>query len=255
MLKRLLAAATLLLAACQPPQVGGGGAVTETAPDAAPPASVVQPLAAGDLAGRLTARGMQPEWRLTIDPAVGLSLEDVSRGAVISADYAAATLDPAGRATIQSGPIRITLENAVCATGEEQGLPWTAHVTVEGGATYTGCAYRRWDNDLAALIPAIDACLSAQPVKLPVAYAARAADGSTLVRLGLAQNRIDCRAPAGAGPVINAPADETLHIASQYDPVFYRAPGENPGGECYAAPEVKDPNGALLGWTDDNAGC
>ena len=36
---------------------------------------------------------------------------------------------------------------------------------------------------------------------------------------------------------------------------FVRAPGENPGGECYQAPEVRDASGALLGWVLDPEGC
>ncbi|MDX2236866.1 MAG: hypothetical protein NW203_04800 [Hyphomonadaceae bacterium] len=251
----IAAAALTALAACNLEPPPERGAQTEPAPATAPPAPLAPPMEAGAIAGRLTARGAAPEWRLTIDPEAGLTLEDIAQGLIVKADYAAPVIAADGRARIGAGAVQVTLENAVCAIGAESGIPWTASVQVEGGDSYRGCAYRRWDNALLDLIPAIDACLAVQPQRAPVAYAGREADGRVLVRLGLLQNRIDCRAPAGAGPVINAPADETLQIASQFDPVFYRAPGENPGGECYAAPEVRAPNGALLGWTDDNAGC
>jgi hypothetical protein len=50
-------------------------------------------------------------------------------------------------------------------------------------------------------------------------------------------------------------ADPSLRPGGERDVVFYRAPGENPGGACYEAPEVRDPSGALLGWLDDAGGC
>lgn len=37
--------------------------------------------------------------------------------------------------------------------------------------------------------------------------------------------------------------------------IFVRAPGQNPGGECYEAPEVHAADGALLGWILDPEGC
>jgi len=37
--------------------------------------------------------------------------------------------------------------------------------------------------------------------------------------------------------------------------IFVRGPGENPGGECYDAPEVRSASGELLGWMMDPMGC
>jgi hypothetical protein len=46
------------------------------------------------------------------------------------------------------------------------------------------------------------------------------------------------------------------HIeAGEFLALFVRAPGENPGGECYDAPEVRNADGEVLGWMMDPLGC
>jgi hypothetical protein len=44
-------------------------------------------------------------------------------------------------------------------------------------------------------------------------------------------------------------------MVSERDPLFYRAPGENPGGECFEAPEVRGNDGSLIGWTMADEDC
>ncbi|MBI1252499.1 MAG: hypothetical protein GC189_13635 [Alphaproteobacteria bacterium] len=241
--------AALVLAAC------GDGAPPPATPPEQPPAAVAQPLTPGEVSGPVTAFGAAPDWRLTIEPASGLRLEDIAGGTVVTAPTVAPTIGADGRAAIAAGAMTITLERGPCTSGSRSNLPMIATVSIADGASYTGCAYQRWDHELAALLPAIDACLAAQPTPAAILYAGRDAEGATLVRLGPPQGRIDCRVPAGGGTLINTPADETLALPSQADPIFHRAPGENPGGECYVAPEVRAPSGQLLGWYADPAGC
>jgi len=131
--------------------------------------------------------------------------------------------------------------------------------TSDNGA---GCAYSdpavAWDSNLLALIPQIDACIERAPETRHVSYAG-ARDGATLVRLQGAERQVDCRVSspfAGDVTVVEiAPRDENLVIAGESTAIFVRSPGENPGGECYEAPEVRDANGTLLGWMLDPEGC
>jgi hypothetical protein len=52
-----------------------------------------------------------------------------------------------------------------------------------------------------------------------------------------------------------SPYDWNLHIEDEGKALFIRGEGENPGGDCYVAPEVRDASGALLGWMIDPEGC
>lgn len=101
-------------------------------------------------------------------------------------------------------------------------------------------------------LPLIDACLALAPDRRVVTI--NPASDITL-RLSGDAGDLDCAVPdddpdparATVLPALNDPPADAI--------LFVRAPGENPGGECYEAPEVRSENGELLGWTLDPEGC
>ena len=103
-----------------------------------------------------------------------------------------------------------------------------------------------------ALLPQIDACVARQPDAREVTYAGER-DGGVFVRLSSPQNNFDCSVRAGVAQVSRR--DESLVIDGENAAIFIRGPGDNPGGECYQAPEVHDANGAVVGWMVDPEGC
>jgi hypothetical protein len=105
---------------------------------------------------------------------------------------------------------------------------------------------------LLALLPQIDACIAKQPDAREVTYAGER-DGGVFVRLSSPQNNFDCSVRAGVAQLSRR--DEALTIDGESAAIFIRGPGDNPGGECYQAPEVHDANGALVGWMVDPEGC
>ena len=109
-----------------------------------------------------------------------------------------------------------------------------------------------WDRNLLALLPQIDACIAKAADAREVTYAGER-DGGVLIRLSSPQNNFDCRVRGGLAQVSRR--DEALTIEGENAAIFIRGPGENPGGECYQAPEVHDANGALVGWMVDPEGC
>jgi len=109
-----------------------------------------------------------------------------------------------------------------------------------------------WDRNLLALLPQIDACIAKQPDAREITYAGER-DGGVLVRLSSPQNNFDCNVRAGSAQVSRR--NESLNIDGENAAIFIRGPGENPGGECYQAPEVHDASGALVGWMVDPEGC
>jgi hypothetical protein len=105
---------------------------------------------------------------------------------------------------------------------------------------------------LLALLSQIDACIAKQPDAREVTYAGER-DGGVFVRLSSPQNNFDCSVRAGVAQVSRR--DEALTIDGENAAIFIRGPGDNPGGECYQAPEVHDAHGALIGWMIDPEGC
>lgn len=101
-------------------------------------------------------------------------------------------------------------------------------------------------------LPLIDACLALAPDRRVITI--NPASDITL-RLSGEAGDLDCVVPdddpnpsrASVLPALNAPPEDAIQ--------FVRAPGENPGGECYVAPEVRNASGELLGWTLDPDGC
>jgi hypothetical protein len=113
-----------------------------------------------------------------------------------------------------------------------------------------------WDARLVELLPYIDACIAKTPGTRWVSYAGPTAEGEIGVRLLGDAGGYDCRAPTGDPAATRSmPRAEALEIDGEGAAIFVRGPGENPGGECYEAPEVRGPDGELLGWMADPEGC
>ncbi|HWA01587.1 MAG TPA: hypothetical protein VG841_14865 [Caulobacterales bacterium] len=238
-------AAALALAACGPKP-----AEHQDAPPPAPQAG--EPVDAAALDGHVVA--VSETWRFEAAPDTGYALDLAGHTPATTAPYAAPRAVD-GEAQFKSGGIDITLSAAPCSM-DGRTYPLTARLRVQNTDAPQGCAVAVWDRDLRALLPAIDACLGQATEPMSVTYAARLADGGALVRLRQDGNPFECRVPAGGGgaPTLEG-ADEAPAIAGDGLAVFVRAPGDNPGGDCYQAPEVRDANGQLLGWWDDPDGC
>lgn len=244
----LIIAALIALTGCD-----RGAKRPETPP---PPAPASIDLAA--LQGHIVALGSDPSWRLDGDAQLGLLLVRPDQDLTVSENFAAPQRVGERDAKFESGRLTVALSAASC-TLDGATYPMTASVQVRGGDTFTGCAFSRWDAQLTTLLPAIDACLSSVTEETPlrVTYAAPEPDGRVLVRMRIEDGGYDCRAPRAASeqPPEMAPADPALRIGGDGDAIFIRAPGENPGGQCYEAPEVRAADGTLLGWMDDPQGC
>jgi len=104
-----------------------------------------------------------------------------------------------------------------------------------------------------ARLPLIDACLLISP-ETRVVTIDPASD--VFVRLSGNDQRVDCVIPDDTTDPSNAAIVAVREDVAIANPIlFVRAPGENPGGECYEAPEVRGDAGELLGWTLDPEGC
>lgn len=201
------------------------------------------------LYGAIVAVG--ENWQLNGDPminAVSISIDDGTEasGTWVSPYYV--------HGRISASDIRVTLENAVC-THDDVPYPMRATVTFPGH-TLTGCAAMRWDSQLDALIEEIDACIAAAPALRTVTYAGELPDGSVLVRVKDGDIVRDCHVERGIATL--SPRNEALPMTTENTAIFVRArPGEtqNPGGECYEAPEVRGLMFELLGWMLDPMGC
>lgn len=113
-----------------------------------------------------------------------------------------------------------------------------------------------WDARLTEMLPYIDACIAFAPDTRWVSYAGQHGDGQVLVRLLGDGGGYDCTAPDGAPAATRStPRVETLEVDGERSAIFVRGPGENPGGECYDAEEVRSNAGELLGWWADPEGC
>jgi hypothetical protein len=111
----------------------------------------------------------------------------------------------------------------------------------------------RWDTRIADMLPAIDACIAKAPENRTITYAAPYHAGA-LVRLDGEDGKLDCQIDAEGQARVSI-SDPALMLEGDGEATFVRGPGENPGGECYEAPEVHAPDGALLGWMLDPQGC
>ncbi len=231
----------LALTACGPasqPSADGPGANRRALPSAAI-------IAAGE------------NWQAQASPqdgAVSITVED---GFQAAGAWSPPLTTPSGY-RLQAGDVTIDLQEAAC---DLNGMPYPMRAEVRAGArTFTGCAALRWDYQLIALMPQIDACIARSPDTRWVSFAGEHGGDGVLVRLAADGGGYDCRVAAGEDPSVATfgPRTETLSVASELAAIFVRArDGEtqNPGGECYDAPEVRDDDGALLGWMIDPLGC
>ncbi|MBL8546532.1 MAG: hypothetical protein JNL81_08705 [Hyphomonadaceae bacterium] len=115
-----------------------------------------------------------------------------------------------------------------------------------------------WDQNLISLLPFIDACIAKSPETRTITYAAATGEALVAVRLSGAGGAVDCTVPDHDPSPTYAqisPRRENWAPESENTAIFVRGPGENPGGECYEAPEVRDANGAVVGWMLDPEGC
>lgn len=101
-------------------------------------------------------------------------------------------------------------------------------------------------------LPLIDACLALAPDRHVVTINPTA---TRTLRLSGEAGDVDCVVPDDAQDPANASVLPALDDPPENAIQFVRAPGENPGGECYTAPEVRNGSGELLGWVLDPEGC
>lgn len=229
----------LALAAC--------GQSTTTAPDAE-----VATTSGMDLSGHLIALGA--DFRLDSAPDIGVVLNFPEQEMTLSGPYAVPSATDTG-ALLESQGISLALTPGAC-TLDGVTYPMRASVSIPNASPAEGCALIRWDHQLLELMPQIDACIAASPETRWVSYAGRDAAGEVTVRMQGEQTFVECKV-APNGPAIVAPRQENATpIAGDGEALFVRGPAtENPGGECYDAPEVKAPDGELLGWMMDPMGC
>lgn len=233
---RIAIAAVLALAACQE---------NPGAPAAAP--VVIEPMT-----GAILMQG--DGWEITVDPAVQTVFMRSAAGADVTAPYAAPQRTDGGY-QIEAAPFAITLTTETC-TWNEVTYPMRAAVQVNGRAL-SGCAAERWDAYLMQHMAQIDACIARAPNARYVTYAGDDGHGQIVVRLRGFSGQRDCRIRNGEVELF--PREAAVVAPTEYHATFVRAnfdgTGENPGGECYVAREVRRADGLLLGWMDDPENC
>ncbi len=250
-MKRLMlavgAAALLGLAACD---FGGG-----TSSPVAETAGAGEGLAPEAFEGALEAVGPEGSWRLSIAPDAGIALSERDAGV----DTRAAYTQPVGvdlGVEIGSAPITVRITPGPCTNGMT-GVTYdfNVQVTREGAAPLTGCLYRPWSSQIVALEPQVSACLRVSPDSA-LTYLRANDDGGAFMRVrGSTGAETECTMVGGGTAPQTMPANPGVRYPGEMDVMFYPAPGEQPGGECYAAPEVKDASGRVLGWLADPNGC
>lgn len=238
-MRAMILAAACLLAACGPS--------TESSDDVPDPTERALPLG--------VILGVGENWTLTADPNAGAVSFGVDDGAVERAETWTPPQTTQSGYRLTAGEITLDLVEIDCTMG---GIPYPMRATVSyGGQAYPGCAAMRWDYQLMALLPQIDACIARAPEVRIVTYAGQHDEESALVRLVSDGMGFDCSVSLGTDPqVIDfGDRDQALSTPTEFAALFVRGPGSNPGGECYDAPEVRGANGALLGWMMDPIGC
>lgn len=214
-----------------------------------------------DFKGSMVALGEGPQWKLNIYPDNPMFFSAEGEGSQTESP----TVKPAamGRGIVQFSSKAITAafkRTNTCKTKADGATyPYETSVTIKN-KTYKGCGYAPWGNQLEAMIPAIDACLKAAKSKDPVTLAVRESDG-IMVRLATRDYTATiCQVDDSSGKpqVVKTLVDKDTNlpkVAGDRDPLFYRAPAKNPGGECYEATKAKDKTGKFLGWLDTDEGC
>lgn len=189
-------------------------------------------------------------WQVLADPDVGAVSLYVDDGVETSGVWSPPQAVSDGY-VMTAGDLMLSMTEEAC---ELNGAAYPMRATVNAGAnSYTGCAAMRWDYQLIALMPQIDACIAQSPETRWVTYAGVEDGRAVFVRLQDGETMIDCRVIGDAAAI--GPRDETRPMPTESAAIFVRAPGVNPGGECYEAPEVRTASGELLGWKVDPMGC
>lgn len=212
-----------------------------------------------DFKGTMVAVGGGPEWKLMIYPDNPMFFSAEGEGSQVESPV----VKPAvmGRGIVQFSSKSITAAfkrtDACKVEGKDLVYPFETAITIKT-KTYKGCGYAQWANHLEAMIPAIDACMKAAKSKDPVTLAVRESDG-IMVRLATRDYTTTlCQVDdsSGSPQVVKTLVDKNIAAAvGERDPLFYRAPAKNPGGECYEATKAKDKTGKFLGWLDTDEGC
>ncbi len=243
------AVAALALAGCNQTPSDTAGPTAETAGVA----SGISPLA---FEGALEAVGPEGAWRLSIAPEAGITLNEIEAGVTTQAAYS----QPVGADTaveIGSAPIRVRVTPGPCANGMAGvSYDWNVQVTRDGQPPLNGCLYRPWTTHIVALLPAVRSCLRLSPGEASISYLRNDGDGAAFMRVvGETGTELDCTMVAGGTNPQTMPANPS-RFPGERDALFYPSPGQDPGGECYAAPEVRDGAGAVVGWlAEPVAGC
>ncbi len=204
-------------------------------------------------AGIMVGYGREMEFNVVIDPTSNEIFLQTSQDVLARVPYVEPQQISDRQYQFRSGNLTVDLSSQPCSLGEGSGVfSYQASVTLVGRPPMSGCAIERWDTNLTDLLPAIDACLEASPLTRQISFAEEKV-GSTLVRMRGGDEEIDCWSAGERGQVS---ARNRSHIeAGEFLALFVRAPGENPGGECYDAPEVRNADGEVLGWMMDPLGC
>ena len=205
--------------------------------------------AAWDLSGPLIAVGQG--FRLDALPDQNtVVLHYIREDLTVSGPYAAPVITGAS-ALLQSNDIALTLTLAPC-TFEGVSYPMRASIAITNARPSEGCAFFRWDRDLLALMPQINACIAQSPETRWITYAARSGE-EVVVSMQGGQRFAQCIVRGEIASVGTSRGDPLFD--GEDEAIFVRGPGENPGGECYDAPEVRSASGELLGWMMDPMGC
>lgn len=240
-------------------------ALVMTAAAAAAPAAPAEPWPpapklAEAVKGELRGAGTEPFWGIEITAqkitltTPGLENDETNE---FKPEYSTAL--GAAAHTWTSGPLTVTVSEGACSDGmSDTNYPYAIEVTLIGknAMSLKGCAYRSWGQDVVAAIPIIDACLALDANKPPISFAAATAPDAGYVLLsGSDEHPLQGCVVAGGKATLAPYSADSAEPPGTNAEIFVRGPGENPGGECYDAPEVKDADGKLLGWWLDPMGC
>lgn len=221
---------------------------------AAPPASTTETAPTAIPTGSFIAYGDAPEFEFIADTSAQALELRMNYETVASAPYSPPQPNGDG-ARIVSGDLTIDLTPGDCTA---TGVRYPLRITIQplGREAVSGCAVERWDTRLIQLMPYIDACIAKSPETRWVTYAGDNGE-HIIVRLrGGDSAERDCTVERDAPQdAVVQQRSESLRVPGESAALFVRGPGDNPGGECYDAPEVRAANGEVLGWMMDPMGC
>ena len=225
-------------------------------------AELSEALSPAALEGTLAAVGPNNAWTVSVDPALGVTFRDGQTFMEVTGAYAA-PVSQGGGVFIGDPALGLQITAGPCSSGVAGVVyPFSVTVSRDGAEAVSGCLYRPWTNQIVANADQVLSCLRLSPGRSAATYIERRAD-EVFVRVmgepaveGAPGAMIDCRAPVTASPaqLITAPADASVYPGEAVA-LFYPAPGDNPGGECYVAPEVKNAAGQVIGWLASPEGC